>query len=63
MIKFFADIFKYDFSSGNAKAIRVWSIFAIVFLFVFGVYDLLYDTGGGLYHHLTQFDGSTKKSV
>jgi|JI9StandDraft_2_1071091.scaffolds.fasta_scaffold31476_2 sterol desaturase/sphingolipid hydroxylase (fatty acid hydroxylase superfamily) len=53
MVAILTRIFNYDFAKGNAKAIRVWSIIAIVFLFVFGVYDLLYDTGGGLYHHLT----------
>ncbi|MFN8321580.1 MAG: sterol desaturase family protein [Chitinophagales bacterium] len=46
-------ILDYDFAKSSLRAIQIWSIAAITFLFIFGYYDLLFDTGSGLYHHLT----------
>ena len=53
MKKLVDTIIHFDFSEGSTTTIKRWSIAAIVFLFVFGIYDLLYDTGGGLYRHLS----------
>lgn len=48
-------LLQFDFALAGSTALKRWSIAAVVFLFVFGYYDLLQDTGSGLYHHLNGF--------
>ncbi|MFN8278546.1 MAG: sterol desaturase family protein [Chitinophagales bacterium] len=43
----------YDFSAGSVAALRKWTLAGTIFLVVFGVYDLLFDTGSGFYHQLS----------
>ena len=53
MQKLFKKILDFDFAKSRASTLDRWSLAALFFLFVFGVYDLLMDTGSGVYHHLT----------
>ncbi len=52
MKQLFKRIWDYDFASSNGAALRVVFYISFSFLFVFGIYDLLFDTGSGYYHFL-----------
>ncbi|MBK8657816.1 MAG: sterol desaturase family protein [Bacteroidetes bacterium] len=53
MRKLIKKILEFDFAKSQASTLDQWSLAALFFLFVFGVYDLLMDTGSGFYHRLT----------
>lgn len=45
-------IWNYDFAHSKARTLRWWFVPVAIFLVVFGVYDLLNDTGAGFYNYI-----------
>jgi sterol desaturase/sphingolipid hydroxylase (fatty acid hydroxylase superfamily) len=63
MKKLFEFVLTYDFAHSRATTLHRWSIAGLLFLVVFGLYDLLMDTGSGLYHHLTSLIAEHKNPL
>jgi sterol desaturase/sphingolipid hydroxylase (fatty acid hydroxylase superfamily) len=52
MRQFFNRLWNYDFAHSSPTVLKYLFYFSFSFLLVFGVYDLLFDTGSGYYHFL-----------
>jgi sterol desaturase/sphingolipid hydroxylase (fatty acid hydroxylase superfamily) len=52
MMQLLKRIWSYDFADSNAAVLRVIFYLSFGFLFVFGLYDLVFDTGSNYYHYL-----------
>ena len=55
MRQLLSNIWNYDFTNSSEHALKVMGWLALAFLIMFGVYDLLFDTGAGYYGLLTGY--------